>query len=1178
MSDGNQRLEAQHTIYHDDSNRFSNSIFSEFDGLGHYRKAVNADNFERFSPRTTVTQYNPQQGIYNFDANAGQFGQGHNFRMLAANAPWILNSYVSHAVSEGNEVSVVEKHFTLTTGFLERQRIWASKQWQRSANDLLHVFTPDSNGNVIREQYYGGDNQALSTDANLATLQLPAKEVYRIDHAYQYGVRATSQYIDENGIAMPFKSLDQDIDNSTGLVKTSRDTAGLATAYEYDNMGRLLWVRPSNGHGSVIEHVYTRATSPNALANILTRQRGNPGTQTILTQSKVLFDAFGRVWREQTLMPGNVWSIRETLYNVMGWKASVSERQAGNPTQKTLFFNYDSLGRPKTIQPPDGAAHNIQLLYIGSREVRRTVKIGTKRNANGVLVEESATTTEIYDGQGRLLKVIEPSGANGANVATEYFYEVGNRLKEVRAKVGTTTQVRSFNYDSRSFLLSEQHPENGLTQYQSYDARGHALRKIGGGQDLTYNYDRAERLMLVRETAGQQRPLKEFKYAAQNAGGSFQMGKLLEAIRHNYVIAPWDGTTKADAIVKETYKYGGRDGRISQRTLDVLPFGYKFDQSFTYDPLGNIETLTYPEAKHATGVPANRTRIIKNDRTNGLLTAVKEVNSSGSIIQNFANNITYHPNGLLNQIVHANGVTYQQVNDPNSMVRPREIKTTGATNASLGAYLYDGAGNIVQIGPEKYLYDKVSRLTQCTLGNNDQQNYTFDAFGNINHIKTLIAASGNVDNRPLPVIQVTNRLNLPGINYDAAGNIKKWANFTYSYDAFNMIYRIQDGKDDVAIIYTADDERLWTVRGNPQQGVSALKEVWTLRDLSGKILRQFLVAGGNAPGNWSLLRDYIHRDGRLLTTDSPTEGIRHYHLDHLGTPRLITDSQGRGISGHAYFAFGQEVSDPGSDTVPLKFTGHERDALIADPTFDLDYMHARYYSQFLGRFLSVDPANSAESKKPQTWNRYAYVMGNPLKFTDQFGLLGAAEVQSPSDEDNNAKNKTQVVTTVEIRIDNPQNSTVTFVTVNVTSEEGEVAEASANSLTLHKGEARGNPMVDPVGMAVSMGASMAVSAGGKSMEKSAAQILNLAGEKVGKGQLATVTSVTRTATGRTVVSGIAKGGAKVSGFITEGANKIFVNELMKNQVVKSAIAQSIAEAGGTAALQQVAQEIIFGGN
>ena len=37
---------------------------------------------------------------------------------------------------------------------------------------------------------------------------------------------------------------------------------------------------------------------------------------------------------------------------------------------------------------------------------------------------------------------------------------------------------------------------------------------------------------------------------------------------------------------------------------------------------------------------------------------------------------------------------------------------------------------------------------------------------------------------------------------------------------------------------------------------------------------------------------------------------RHYHLDHLGTPRLITSHQGLEQDRHTYFPYGQEATDP----------------------------------------------------------------------------------------------------------------------------------------------------------------------------------------------------------------------------------------------------------------------------
>ncbi|MGN6186977.1 MAG: RHS repeat-associated core domain-containing protein [Thermoanaerobaculia bacterium] len=49
-----------------------------------------------------------------------------------------------------------------------------------------------------------------------------------------------------------------------------------------------------------------------------------------------------------------------------------------------------------------------------------------------------------------------------------------------------------------------------------------------------------------------------------------------------------------------------------------------------------------------------------------------------------------------------------------------------------------------------------------------------------------------------------------------------------------------------------------------------------------------------------------------------------------------------------------------------------------------DYMHARYYDQGTGRFLSVDPGGWDEYR-PQTWNRYVYAENNPILKVDPDG-------------------------------------------------------------------------------------------------------------------------------------------------------------------------------------------------
>jgi RHS repeat-associated protein len=73
----------------------------------------------------------------------------------------------------------------------------------------------------------------------------------------------------------------------------------------------------------------------------------------------------------------------------------------------------------------------------------------------------------------------------------------------------------------------------------------------------------------------------------------------------------------------------------------------------------------------------------------------------------------------------------------------------------------------------------------------------------------------------------------------------------------------------------------------------------------------------------------------------------------------------------------------------LVFTGHERDynSGTATPNTDyLDYMHARYYKASWGRFVSVDPTwISADLGRPQSWNRYSYVLNDPVNLIDPDG-------------------------------------------------------------------------------------------------------------------------------------------------------------------------------------------------
>ena len=95
---------------------------------------------------------------------------------------------------------------------------------------------------------------------------------------------------------------------------------------------------------------------------------------------------------------------------------------------------------------------------------------------------------------------------------------------------------------------------------------------------------------------------------------------------------------------------------------------------------------------------------------------------------------------------------------------------------------------------------------------------------------------------------------------------------------------------------------------------------------------------------------------------------------------------------------------------PSLFTGKERDSETG-----LDYFGARYYASNMGRFMSPDPLMaSAHASNPQTWNRYAYTLNNPLRFVDPDGM----EVSSSCAKDS----KCTIVVKVNVIYDKTANN------------------------------------------------------------------------------------------------------------------------------------------------------------
>ena len=169
-----------------------------------------------------------------------------------------------------------------------------------------------------------------------------------------------------------------------------------------------------------------------------------------------------------------------------------------------------------------------------------------------------------------------------------------------------------------------------------------------------------------------------------------------------------------------------------------------------------------------------------------------------------------------------------------------------------------------------------------------------------------------------------------------------------------------------------------------------------------KYLRNGVVVGVSSRAvTYPLLADAaLYNTGATLTnvvmsgTVQSGSAVQWLVTDHLGTPRMVADLTGSliGIKRHDYLPFGEEIGAGvggrtqaqgyAGDNVRQQFTGYERD----DET-RLDYAQARYYASAQGRFTSPDPLlSSGKLIVPQSWNRYSYVLNNPLMFIDPTGL------------------------------------------------------------------------------------------------------------------------------------------------------------------------------------------------
>ncbi len=211
------------------------------------------------------------------------------------------------------------------------------------------------------------------------------------------------------------------------------------------------------------------------------------------------------------------------------------------------------------------------------------------------------------------------------------------------------------------------------------------------------------------------------------------------------------------------------------------------------------------------------------------------------------------------------------------------------------------------------------------------------------------------------------------MTYDASGG------HHFTYDAEGNILQVDSGS--WTFVFDALNRR---ILAKPSTG--AVSDA--VFDPAGRIS-----SGWSAPTTPS--ESHIYADGLQLAYRSGDGDTYFVHQNWMGTDRVHTDMNGATGATYTSLPFG----DGGSETVTETYAGWDFEHFgFMDADWWSNTYHAQFrnYSESQARWLSPDPYDgSYDVTNPQSFNRYAYVLNNPLSFIDPLGL---EEDKDPCDD------------------------------------------------------------------------------------------------------------------------------------------------------------------------------------
>lgn len=594
---------------------------------------------------------------------------------------------------------------------------------------------------------------------------------------------------------------------------------------------------------------------------------------------------------------------------------------------------YDDLNRVTEIQTLDEG---------GALQSARTAYSGLDRILTNAL---GKTTTETSDALGRLVRSRDRIGG-----ITSIGYDgFGNVIRTTNPNGNVVTVV----YDRLGRKTDMVDPDLGLMHFD-VDPLGRVWKQTTPKQRAAGSFTRFEFDADNRTTGRYETDLESHWVFDTAAKG---IGRLAEAYTQTGAVKDYRRLHTYDAL--------GRDAKTTQYIGSGV-----YTQAMEYDNFGRLARET--NQRGAGTVKMFDLRY--NDK--GYLSNIDRAGMSlwRALKVDAANRPT--------EVQLGNGMLQKSVFQPyTSRMDSNEVRVAGALRLS-DSYKYDKLGNVNRRDQlwdaggfsETFGYDDLSRLTSSAVTGQAAQVFVYDGAGNIKS-KTGVG-SGDYVYPPQGAGAVRPHAvqSIPGIGsfaYDANGNLSSGAGRVTDWNSFNMPIKITRGGAWSSFNYGPEHQRTLQSRSD---GVSTV--------YAGTIETE-------QKGTELTVKTYWP-NGIGLEIDKPDGSVdlRWVHKDRLGSPVAISDATGALKERLAYDVWGKRRTLDGSATpdaldgqVDNKgFTGHE----MLDQ-LDLVHMNGRVFDPLVARFLSADPRVS-HPDNGQSYNRYSYVLNNPLGYTDPTGF------------------------------------------------------------------------------------------------------------------------------------------------------------------------------------------------